>query len=50
MKIEAVPRFQIEGQQYTYEELPKEKLQEIILKRIDEAMEQLEYKKQDKAP
>ena len=50
MRTEVVPRFQIDGKLYTYEELPKEKVQEIIRKRIDDAMEQLKYKKQGSAP
>ena len=30
MKLEVVPRFQINGKKYTYDELSKEKIMEII--------------------
>lgn len=46
MKLEVVPRFQIEGKTYTYDELPKEKIMEIIQERIDDAMARLQFQRQ----
>ena len=49
MKIEVVPRFQIDGQYYTEEELPKEKIREIMRERLDLALTGIHYEKKKTA-
>lgn len=49
MKIEVVPRFQINGQWYTADELPEEKVREYILKKIDQAMLGINYERKNTA-
>lgn len=46
MKLEVVPRFQINGKKYTYDELSKEKIMEIIQERIDDAMARLQFERE----
>lgn len=46
MKLEVVPRFQINGKKHTYDELPKEQIIEIIQKRMDEAMARLQFERE----
>lgn len=48
MKLEVVPRFQINGKKYTYDELSKEKIMEIIQERIDDAMARLQFERTGK--
>lgn len=47
MKMEVVPRFEINGKKYTYNELPKEQIMEIIQKRMDEAMARLQFEREN---
>ncbi len=49
MKIEVVPRFQIEGKYYTPEELPKEKIHDIVMNRLDIALTGINYEKKKTA-
>lgn len=49
MKIEVVPRFQIDGKYYTEEELPKEKIREIMRERLDLALTGIHYEKKKTA-
>lgn len=46
MKLEVVPRFQINGKKYTYDELQKEQIIKIIQKRMDEAMARLQFERE----
>lgn len=49
MKIEVVPRFQIEGKYYTAEELTKEKIHDIVMNRLDMALTGINYEKKKTA-
>lgn len=44
-KLEIVPRVRINGKYYTFRELPKKKVDEIIEKRIDLAMAGINYER-----
>lgn len=49
MQIEVIPRFKINGKYYTIDQLPPEKVKEIIRKRIDFGMEGINYERQKTA-
>ncbi|MDO4274480.1 MAG: hypothetical protein Q4D16_12485 [Eubacteriales bacterium] len=44
-KIEIVPRIRIDGKYYTFDQLPKEKVDEIIEQRVDLAMAGINYER-----
>lgn len=45
MKIEVVSRFRIDGKYYTADQLPEEKVREIVREKIDLAMAGINYKR-----
>lgn len=49
MKIEVVPRFRIDGKYYTMDQLPEEKVREIVTEKIDMAMAALQYERKKSA-
>ena len=49
MNIEVVPRFIINGQTYTADELPEGKAKEYVLQRVEKAMAQLSFEKKHTA-
>ena len=45
MKIEVVPRFRIDGKYYTMDQLPEERVREIVTEKLDLAMAALKYER-----